>query len=185
MMPVARYFLFVGGALLALLFAFDAFAPNAAADLTTHPGAGAGVDKSVVRIRSSRNGRRPSCSTPASRPSFRKRSRCRSRWRLRRRPPKSPPRPGFGETFAQFTPVEPKRAEAKADVQAQRKRKIVHKLSSPRAWPSNPLPDSSAAAPGNNPGASCSRRGYRPLQPASRSFGGQGAVLHSNIDTFR
>ena len=47
---VTRYFLFVGGALLALLFAFDAFAPKASADNATH--ATAGVDKAVVRIHS-------------------------------------------------------------------------------------------------------------------------------------
>ena len=48
-MPVARYFLFVGGALLALLLAIDAFLPQQAAvasnDVPT-------IDKTVVRIRS-------------------------------------------------------------------------------------------------------------------------------------
>jgi hypothetical protein len=48
-MPVARYFLFVGGALLALLLAFNAFLPQEAAvasnDVPT-------IDKTVVRIRS-------------------------------------------------------------------------------------------------------------------------------------
>src|SRR5438445_9232324 len=55
MMPVARYFLFVGGALLALLFVCDAFAPKAVADNTTQATANqiaAGVDKSTLRIRS-------------------------------------------------------------------------------------------------------------------------------------
>jgi hypothetical protein len=32
MMPLARYFLFVGGALMALLFAFDFFSPKAVAE---------------------------------------------------------------------------------------------------------------------------------------------------------
>jgi len=50
MMPLARYFLFAGGALLALLFAFDAFSPKAVADNSSH--ASAGVDKATLRIHS-------------------------------------------------------------------------------------------------------------------------------------
>src|SRR6478672_8273339 len=48
-MPVARYFLFVGAVLLALLFALDAFAPQqlAVADNTAPS-----INKTVVRIRS-------------------------------------------------------------------------------------------------------------------------------------
>ena len=48
-MPVTRYFLFVGGVLLALLFALDAFAPQqlAVADNTAPS-----INKTVVRIRS-------------------------------------------------------------------------------------------------------------------------------------
>jgi hypothetical protein len=48
-MPVARYFLFVGGVLLALLFALDAFAPQPAAVAST---GASSIDKTVVRIRS-------------------------------------------------------------------------------------------------------------------------------------
>ena len=48
-MPVARYFLFVGGLLLALLFALDAFAPQQiAVAVNTTPS----INKTVVRIRS-------------------------------------------------------------------------------------------------------------------------------------
>jgi hypothetical protein len=50
MMPLARYFVFVGGALMALLFAFDFFSPKASADNGIHS-AGT-VDKSTLRIRS-------------------------------------------------------------------------------------------------------------------------------------
>ena len=50
MMPLARYFVFVGGALMALLFAFDFFSPKAAADNGIHS-AGT-IDKSTLRIRS-------------------------------------------------------------------------------------------------------------------------------------
>ena len=48
-MPVARYFLFVGGVLLALLFAVDALVPKQAVVASQ---AGPSVDKTVVRIRS-------------------------------------------------------------------------------------------------------------------------------------
>lgn len=48
-MPVARYFLFVGGVLLALLFALDAFAPQQVAVASN---SAPSIDKTVVRIRS-------------------------------------------------------------------------------------------------------------------------------------
>src|SRR6185503_8074530 len=48
-MPVARYFLFVGGVLLALLLAINAFVPEQAVVASQ---AGPSVDKTVVRIRS-------------------------------------------------------------------------------------------------------------------------------------
>ena len=51
-MPVARYFLFVGGVLLALLFALDAFAPQQTA---LAGNAAPSIDKTVVRIRSDQN----------------------------------------------------------------------------------------------------------------------------------
>ena len=48
-MPVARYFLFVGGMLLALLFALDAFAPQ---QMVVAGNAAPSINKTVVRIRS-------------------------------------------------------------------------------------------------------------------------------------
>src|SRR4029078_10539510 len=48
-MPVVRYFLFVGGVLLALLLAVDAFSPQQVAVASN---SAAGLDKTVVRIRS-------------------------------------------------------------------------------------------------------------------------------------
>jgi hypothetical protein len=48
-MPVARYFLFVGGVLLALLLAVDAFVPHEAVVASQ---AASSVDRTVVRIRS-------------------------------------------------------------------------------------------------------------------------------------
>lgn len=50
MFPLARYFVFVGGALMALLVAFDLFAPKAAADIGVQ--SSGNVDKSIVRIKS-------------------------------------------------------------------------------------------------------------------------------------
>jgi hypothetical protein len=119
---VARYFLFVGGALLALLFVFDAFAPKASADNATH--AGTGVDKSIVRIHS--NQKWPERIVfDTTQPTI---------------VPKAAPAPQVAlagpeptpeisakarvrETFAQFVPVEPKQAETPV----QRKRKVVAK----------------------------------------------------------
>jgi len=48
-MPIARYFLFVGGVLLALLVAIDALFPQQAAVVSQ---AAPSIDKTVVRIRS-------------------------------------------------------------------------------------------------------------------------------------
>src|SRR4029077_19965302 len=48
-MPVARYFLFVGGLLLALLVALDAFAPQ---QMAVASNAAPSINKTVVRIRS-------------------------------------------------------------------------------------------------------------------------------------
>ena len=48
-MPIARYFLFVGGVLLALLLAIDAFVPQQAVVANQ---AAPSIDKTVVRIRS-------------------------------------------------------------------------------------------------------------------------------------
>jgi hypothetical protein len=49
-MPVLRYFLYVGGALLTLLFVVDAYLPP----LPVTENAGPGVDHSIIRIRSDR-----------------------------------------------------------------------------------------------------------------------------------
>jgi hypothetical protein len=49
-MPVARYFLVIGGVLLALLFVMDAVVPKAPVAASTE----ASVDKSVIRIHSDR-----------------------------------------------------------------------------------------------------------------------------------
>jgi hypothetical protein len=128
MMPVARYFLFAGGALIALLFALDAFSPKAVADNPGH--ASAGVEKATLRIRSdvkwperivfdtsqptivpkAAPAQVVALAGPEPAPEISAKSRVR-------------------ETFAQFVPVEPKQAETPV----QRKRKIV------KARPSQPM----------------------------------------------
>ncbi|MBR1125115.1 hypothetical protein JQ628_26585 [Bradyrhizobium lablabi] len=117
---VARYFLFVGGALLAVLFAFDAFAPKASANNTAQPTAG--VDKSTLRIQSNQkwpekivfDTTQPTV-TPKAAPVQQAAAL-----------PGPEPAPEMSakarvrETFAQFVPVEPK-----ADTPAPRKRKVA------------------------------------------------------------
>src|SRR5438552_13651416 len=120
-MPMARYFLYVGGVLLALLLAIDALAPQDAA-VASH--AAPGIDKSTVRIHSDRklpervvyDTSLPTIVPPAARTQV----------------AAAPPAPvditaqtsaqaHVRDTFAQFVPAEPRKAEP----QVQRKRKIA------------------------------------------------------------
>ena len=121
-MPLARYFLFVGGVLLALLFVVDAVLPTlpvADADRTN-----TGVDRSVIRIHSDRKWpervvfdtsiptivpaqtAKAEAVVPAPGPTIVADVSAKTRVR---------------EVFAQFVPPDPKKPEAKL----QRKRKIV------------------------------------------------------------
>ena len=126
-MPVARYFLFVGGVLLALLLAIDALVPQQAVVASQ---AAPSVDKTVVRIRSDQ--KLPErvvydTSLPTIVP-----------------PPTvtaqavAPPVPAVAsadataqarvrETFAQFVPAEAKKPEP----QVQRKRKVAKSRPAP------------------------------------------------------
>ena len=115
-MPVARYFLFVGGVLLALLLAIDAFVPQ---QTVVASQAAPSVNKTVVRIRSDQKLPErvvydtslptivPSqvAVAPAAAPAL---ADATAQARVR-------------ETFAQFVPAEAKKAEP----QAQRKRKVA------------------------------------------------------------
>ena len=119
-MPVARYFLFVGGVLLALLLAIDAFVPQ---QTVVASQAASSIDKTVVRIRSDQKPPErvvydtnlptivpPPAMTaqvavaPAASPAL---ADATTQARVR-------------DTFAQFVP-----AEAKKPEQGQRKRKIA------------------------------------------------------------
>ena len=121
-MPVARYFLFVGGVLLALLFALDAFTPQEAA---VAGNAAPSIDKTVVRIRSDQklpdrvvyDTSLPTIVPPAATTQI----------------AAAPAVPAADvsaqaqvrDTFAQFVPAEAKKLEKQPEPQAHRKRKIA------------------------------------------------------------
>jgi hypothetical protein len=125
-MLVTRYFLYVGGALLSLLFAIGALVPQDAAT-TTH--SAPGIDQSTVRIRSVEklpervvyDTSLPTIVPPAATPvaavapaAVAAPAQISAQARVR-------------ETFAQFVPAEPK----KADVPAPRKRKVARVRTAP------------------------------------------------------
>jgi hypothetical protein len=127
-MPVARYFLFVGGVLLALLVAIDALVPQQAVVASQ---AAPSVNKTVVRIRSDQ--KLPervvydtSLPTIVPPPSMMAKAVA---------PPAPPASPladstaqaRVRETFAQFVPGEAKKPEP----QVQRKRKIAKSRPAP------------------------------------------------------
>jgi hypothetical protein len=129
-MPVARYFLFVGGVLLALLFALDAFAPEQVAVASN---AAPSIDKTVVRIRSDQKPPErvvydtslPTIVPPAAKTQI----------------AAVPPAPvadataqaRVRDTFAQFAPAEARKLEKQTEPQAPRKRKIA------KSRPAQPL----------------------------------------------
>ena len=129
-MPVARYFLFVGGLLLALLVALDAFAPQQVAVASK---AAPSIDKTVVRIRSDQKPPErvvydtslPTIVPPAAKAQI----------------AAVPPVPVVDataqtrvrDTFAQFVPAEAKKLEKQVEPQAPRKRKIA------KSRPAQPL----------------------------------------------
>jgi hypothetical protein len=129
-MPVARYFLFVGGVLLALLFALDAFAPQQVAVASN---AAPSIDKTVVRIRSDQKPPErvvydtslPTIVPPAA------------RTQIAAVPPAlvadTTAQVRVRDTFAQFVPAEAKKLEKPIEPQAPRKRRIA------KSRPAQPL----------------------------------------------
>ena len=129
-MPVARYFLFVGGVLLALLFALDAFAPQQVAVASN---AAPSIDKTVVRIRSDQKPPErvvydtslPTIVPPAA------------KTQIAAVPPvpvvDATAQTRVRDTFAQFVPAEAKKLEKQVEPQAPRKRKIA------KSRPAQPL----------------------------------------------
>lgn len=122
MMPLARYFVFVGGALMALLFAFDFFSPRAVADSGIQS---AGfVDKSTLRIRSEQKWPERIVFDTTQPTIVPKASGTQAALAVLAGPepvPQTTPSARVRETFAQFVPAEPK----KADGAAAKKRKVV------------------------------------------------------------
>jgi hypothetical protein len=124
-MPVARYFLFVGAALLALLFALDGFVPQQVAVASN---AAPSIDKTVVRIRSDQKPPErvvydtslPTIVPPAAKTQI----------AAAAAPAPAPPAPiadataqaRVRNTFAQFVPAEAKKLE---QPQAPKKRRIA------------------------------------------------------------
>ncbi len=129
-MPVARYFLFVGGLLLALLVALDAFAPQQVAVASN---AAPSIDKTVVRIRSDQKPPErvvydtslPTIVPPAA------------KTQIAAVPPvpvvDATAQARVRDTFAQFVPAEAKKLEKQVEPQAPRKRKIA------KSRPAQPL----------------------------------------------
>ena len=118
-MPVARYFLFVGGMLLALLFALDAFAPQ---QMAVAGNAAPSINKTVVRIRSDQklpervvyDTSLPTIVPPAA------------ATQIAAAPAADvSAQAGVRDTFAQFVPAEAKKLEKQPESQAPRKRKIA------------------------------------------------------------
>ena len=116
-MPVARYFMYVGGVLLALLFAIDAFMPQ---DVAVASHSAPGLDKTTVRIHSVQklpervvyDTSLPTIVPPA----------------VKTQVAAAPPAPADAnararvrDTFAQFVPAEPKKVEPPV----QHKRRIA------------------------------------------------------------
>ena len=129
-MPVARYFLFVGGVLLALLFALDAFAPQQVAVAST---GAPSIDKTVVRIRSDQ--KLPErvvydTSLPTIVPPT-------AKTQIAAAPPASvadaTAQAQERDTFAQFVPAEAKKPEKQVEPQAPRKRRVA------KSHPAQPL----------------------------------------------
>jgi hypothetical protein len=120
-MPVARYFLFIGGLLFALLFALDAFAPQQVAVVGN---AAPSIDKTVVRIRSDQklpervifDTSLPTIVPPAATTQIAVAPAA---------PPADSAQAGVRDTFAQFVPAEAKKLEKQPEPQAPRKRKIA------------------------------------------------------------
>ena len=120
-MPVVRYFVFVGGALLALLLAVSAFGPQPDAVADNSANSVPTIDKTVVRIRSDQKLPErvvydtnlptivpPTASVQVAAAPVALSADATAQARVR-------------DTFAQLVPAEPKKAEP----QVQRKRKVA------------------------------------------------------------
>ena len=132
MMPLARYFVFAGAALMALLFAFDALSPKAVADNGAQNVAA--IDKSTLRIKSEQKWPERivfDTTQPAIAPKAVETQAALTAQVAPSEPQMAPqftPTARVRETFAQFVPAEPK----KADTVAKKKKTV-------KASPAQPL----------------------------------------------
>jgi hypothetical protein len=110
MFPLARYFVFVGGALMALLIAFDLLSPKAAADIGIH--SGGNVDKSIVRIKSEQKWPERVVFDTAQPTAVSKPVQAAQAPAAPEAAPEFTAGARVRETFAQFVPVEAKKPEA-------------------------------------------------------------------------
>ena len=126
MMPLARYFVVVGGALMALLFVFDFFSPKASADSGIH--SAGPVDKTTMRIRSEQklperivfDTTQPTIAAKATQ-TVQTAQPTQAALPGPEPAPEMTARARVRETFAQFVPVEPK----KADTTVHKKKKTA------------------------------------------------------------
>ena len=132
MMPLARYFLFVGGGLMALLFAFDFFSPRAVAESGIQS-AGT-IDKSTLRIRSEQkwperivfDTTQPTVAPTAAQTQAAPTAQA-AAVAVPEAAPEITPKARVRETFAQFVPIQPK----KADTAVAKKRKTAKSQGQP------------------------------------------------------
>lgn len=121
-MPLVRYFIVVGGVLLALLFAVDAMVPTLSDDPAPSKdsvSADRGFDKPIIRIHSDRKWPERvvfDTSLPTIVPASTAKAEA-----IVPASNEASPKARVREAFAQFAPPEPKKPESKP----QRKRKIV------------------------------------------------------------
>jgi hypothetical protein len=125
-MPVARYFLFVGGVLLALLFAVDAFAPKE--PVVVSVAAAMPVENPTLRIRSDRKWPEPVV-YDTSLPTIVPPPAARIEAATTAPAPEMSAKARVRESFAQFRPADDPKPEAKP----QAKRKVA------RARPAPPM----------------------------------------------
>ena len=124
MMPLARYFVIVGGALMALLFVFDFFSPKASADSGIH--SAGPVDKTTMRIRSEQKLPEPIVFDTTQPTIAAKAAQTETAQPAQAALPGPEPMPEITpkarvrETFAQFAPV-----EKKADTTVHKKKKTA------------------------------------------------------------
>lgn len=122
MMPLARYFVFVGGALVALLMAFDFFTPKAVAE-SSDQSAGI-VDKSTLRIRSEQKWPERIVFDTTQPTIVPKAPVTQAALPVPEPVAEMSPGARVRETFAQFVSVEPKKVEAKKADASAKKRKV-------------------------------------------------------------